>query len=101
MILTIVIFFLIGVFAFNGIPHLVKGITGQVHMTPFAQKTSPEVNVLWGIFNFIIAWALWHFAQTDGNDLLQWIAFFVGGAVISVNLANFWKDPDAKLPWHK
>ena len=101
MILTIIIFLLIGMFAFNGIPHLVKGITGQDHMTPFAQKSGPEINAIWGNINLIIAWSLWYFVKMDGSDLVKWISFLVGGLIISINLANFWKNPDNKMPWHK
>ena len=101
MVLTIIIFLLIGLFAFNGIPHLVKGITGQNHMSPFAQSSGPVVNVLWGICNLIIAWVLWYFVETDGAVITKWISFFVGALIVSVYLASFWKDPEARLPWHK
>ena len=101
MSFTVIIFLAIGLFTFNSLPHLVKGITGQDHMTPFAQKSGPVVNVLWGHINLIGAWVLWYFVATDGTGLTKWVAFLVGGLIISVYLANFWKDPDAKLPWHK
>ena len=101
MFSTVIVFFLVGLFSFNGIPHLVKGITGQYHMTPFAQRSSPVVNVFWGNLNLIIAWVLWYFVETQGPDLVKWIAFFIGGWIISIYLAGFWKDRNAKLPWHK
>lgn len=101
MSFTVIIFLVIGFLAFNSMPHLVKGITGQDHMTPFAQRSGPVVNVLWGNFNLIAAWVLWFFVKTEGTDLTEWVAFLIGGLIISIYLANFWKDPDAKLPWHK
>jgi hypothetical protein len=52
-----------GLFLANGIPHFVNGISGKKFPSPFASppgvgESSPLVNVIWGIVNFIISWIL-------------------------------------------
>jgi energy-converting hydrogenase Eha subunit H len=39
---------------FNAIPHLVQGICGESHMTPFAIISAPAVNVIWAWVNLLI-----------------------------------------------
>ena len=56
-------YFLGGVFLANGVPHFVHGISGKKFQTPFASpagigESSPLVNVIWGIVNFYIGYAL-------------------------------------------
>src|SRR3989344_775844 len=101
-------YFLAGFFTWNGIPHIVKGITGQKHMTPFAKVSSPVVNVLWGFTNGLIALYLLGVASRMGGLTLPWnanltgmnlIAFLVGALLVGVYLANFWSNPKNKLPW--
>ena len=103
-------FFLAGFFSWNSVPHLVKGITGQTHMTPFKRVSPPELNIVWSFINVLIALCLLGLASGgDGltfpwdanlNGLNMW-AYLLGGFAVSMNLANFWKNPNAKLPWHK
>jgi len=52
-----------GVFLANGVPHFVNGISGKKFQSPFASppgvgESSPLVNVIWGMFNFVIGFAL-------------------------------------------
>ena len=56
-------YFFAGVFLANGIPHFVQGITGNKFQSPFASppgvgESSPWVNVIWGLVNFFIGYAL-------------------------------------------
>ena len=56
-------YFLAGVFLANGVPHFVHGISGKKFQSPFASppavgESSPLVNVIWGLVNFIIGYAL-------------------------------------------
>lgn len=103
-------YFFAGFFAWNSIPHLVKGITGQSHMTPFGKVSSPVVNVVWSFINVLIA--LYIMGVASGSGALTWPweanlvgmnlwAFVVGGFVTAVYLASFWSNPKAKLPWQK
>ena len=103
-------YFFAGFFAWNGIPHLVKGITGQSHMTPFKRVSPPELNVIWSFINIIIALFVLGIAAQTGTFSWPWDAnlvgmnswaFLAGGFVCALYLANFWKNPNARLPWHK
>jgi hypothetical protein len=47
----------------NGVPHFVSGLMGQPFQSPFAKPpgeglSSSTVNVLWGFFNFVVAFFL-------------------------------------------
>lgn len=107
--MTLVLYFLAGFFAWNSIPHLVKGITGQTHMTPFKKVSSPELNVVWSFINVVIT--LFLLSKASGSDAwltLPWNAglagtnlwaFLAGALVVGVYLAHFWSNPKAKLPW--
>lgn len=96
--------FIAGFFITNGIPHLVKGITGQKHMTPFKKVSSSTLNIVWAFTNFVIGFALlgWFSAKEiilpAGTDL---IAFLLGSLAVALYLAAFWSNPNARLPWHK
>lgn len=94
-----------GLFLINGVPHFVKGITGQTHMTPFKRVSSPYLNVVWGFLNFILGLLLLGFSSvgslnfpTRGEGL--W-AFILGAFFISMMDAQLFSKPDARLPWHK
>ena len=68
--------FFAGVFLANGVPHFVNGISGRKFHSPFASppgvgESSPVVNVLWGLANFVI-----------GYLLLTGIGHFTSGASI-------------------
>jgi hypothetical protein len=52
-------YFFGGAFLANGVPHFVNGISGGKFPSPFAKpfgrgESSPLVNVIWGMVNFII-----------------------------------------------
>lgn len=52
-----------GVFLANFVPHFIAGVSGRPFQTPFAQPpfrglSSPTVNVLWGMANLAVAYAL-------------------------------------------
>jgi len=58
-----VAYFFGGVFLANGVPHFVNGISGNKFQSPFASppgvgESSPIVNVIWGMVNFVIAFVL-------------------------------------------
>jgi hypothetical protein len=94
-----VLYFLAGVFAANGVPHFVKGITGEQHQTPFGNPSSAVTNVLWGSFNFLIAWGAWHYAglhRTLDHTVRYELVFGVAGLLMALLLANAWSKPAAK-----
>ncbi len=56
-------YFFAGAFLVNGVPHFVSGITGKRFQSPFASppgvgESSPLVNVIWGLVNFLAGYAL-------------------------------------------
>lgn len=56
-------YFFGGAFLANTIPHLVYGISGSPFQSPFASPpgqglSSSTVNVLWGMFNLVVAYGL-------------------------------------------
>ncbi len=90
--------FVAGFFLFNGVPHLVKGITGETHMTPFKRVSSPVINVVWSFVNIVIAVLLLGYYPVNNPDLWGFIA---GGFALSLVAAMFFGKPGARLPWHK
>lgn len=94
----------------NSVPHLVKGITGQSHMTPFKRVSSPILNIIWGFINVVIALFLYGVASGQGDLTLPWDAnlagvnlwaTLAGALVVGLWLASFWSNPNARLPWQK
>ena len=93
-----------GFLLFNSIPHLVKGITGQIHMTPFKRKSSPTLNITWAFINLAFVILLLGF---DSNGMINlprgnevW-AFMIGGFVLGLTAAWLFGRKNARLPWHK
>jgi hypothetical protein len=96
-----VLTFISGVLLFNAIPHLVRGICGDRHMTPFSRTSSAVTNVIWAWINIVIGgWLL--MSVTAFNPAAGKVASFAAGAfILSLFLAWFWSNPEARLPWHK
>ncbi len=92
--------FLAAMFLFNAIPHLVQGICGIKHMTPFSVLSSPAVNVIWAWLNLLAGGWLLKLSQPGSWTARTWGLFCAGGFIISIYLAIFWTNPDARLPWH-
>ena len=99
--LNIIGAFISGLFLFNALPHLVQGICGRGHMTPFKRESSAAVNVIWAWVNILIGAGVLAAACPGDAGLLWYGAFFLGGFVISIYLAVFWSNPEARLPWHR
>lgn len=96
--------FFAGFLIFNAIPHLVKGITGEAHMTPFKRKSSPYLNILWSFTNLFLG--IWVIGFDESGYLNRYSenefwAFFVGGFLLSLTAAWLFGRPNARLPWHK
>ena len=58
-----VAYFFGGVFLANFAPHFVAGVSWREFPTPFAKppfrgRSSPAVNILWGLFNLVVAYVL-------------------------------------------
>ena len=100
----LVIYFFGGMFAFNSMPHLVTGIAGNKHMTPFGKDSSAMLNVLWGFLNISISVLLLNFTQSGirfPSSMDTVAAFLIGGLIMSLMDANLFSNPNAKMPWWK
>lgn len=98
------LYFLAGMFAFNSLPHLMTGIAGNKHMTPFGKESSAVLNVLWGFLNAAIAVFILNLTNAgirfpSAMDTVA--AFLVGGLILSLVAANLFSNPNAKMPWWK
>jgi hypothetical protein len=87
-------FFLGGALLANFVPHFVSGVSGRPFPSPFAKPpfqglSSPAVNVLWGLFNLALAYAL--LVVVGGVDAARMghVAIVAAGfAIASVGLAR-------------
>lgn len=96
-----------GLFLMNALPHLVSGATGRAFQSPFATPrgeglSSSTVNMLWGLFNLILAYAL--ICQVGAFDLRavpDVAATILGMAVIGLFLArHFGRFHGGNAPAH-
>lgn len=103
-------YFLAGFFMWNSVPHLVTGIAGQKHMTPFSRQSSAMTNVLWGFFNLVAGMYVLGIAAGTGGFALPWEAgladanfwaYMFGALAVAVTAAWLFGDPKNRLPWHK
>ena len=87
-------YFFGGAFFTNAIPHFVSGVMGRPFQSPFAKPpgeglSSSTVNVLWGFFNFVIAYFL--LAEVGAFDLhlpADVLAAGLGGLLMAVSMAR-------------
>jgi len=88
-----VAYFFAGIFLANGVPHFVNGISGKKFQTPFAKppgvgESSSVVNVVWGLFNFVVGYALvFGVGQFSCGLTIATLMVALGVIVISVYLA--------------
>lgn len=93
--MSYILFFLFGLFAANGLPHFVKGMIGERHMTPFGRPSSAQINVLWGILNFYIAFWLAYWALGFEFRVLPASLAVVGGVLaIGWFVTKLWSNDD-------
>ena len=92
---TYIAYFFGGVFLVNAIPHFVSGVIGRPFPSPFARPpgkglSSPVVNVLWGTFNFAIAYLLiFRVGAFNIRNNMQVLLVAVGGILMAVQLASW------------
>jgi hypothetical protein len=92
---TCLSYFFGGVFLVNAIPHFVSGVAGHPFPSPFAKPpgkglSSPVVNVLWGTFNFAIAYLLiFRVGSFDIRNTIDIVLVAVGGLVMGIQLASW------------
>ena len=85
--------FVAGLFLANGVPHFVHGISGKKFQSPFASppgvgESRPMVNMLWGLFNFVIGYLLLYGVGNFALGLnLSVLMVFLGAIATGVGLA--------------
>lgn len=84
--------FIAGLFAANGLPHFISGITGKKFQTPFG-NTSPVVNVIWGWINLVVALVLVHYAHPWAHIYRATACFFAAVLVMAIILSYVWNMP--------
>src|ERR1700749_1959072 len=78
-----------GAFLANFVPHFIKGIAGDPFPTPFAKPpgkglSSPLVNVLWALFNLVIAYVLFRAGRVSIDNTLSILFCFIGFGCLSI-----------------
>jgi len=81
-----------GIFLANGVPHFVRGISGDRFPTPFAHPpgkglSSPTANVVWALLNLVVGYILFRIGKVSSGDDSALVIFFAGIAVISTMLS--------------
>jgi hypothetical protein len=96
-----VYYFLVGMFAFNSLPHLISGIMGKTHMTPISRDSSAIVNVVWGYVNIAGALVLLKLTPNGIQPPPEFgvITILFGGFVMSLSAAWLFSNPNARMPW--
>ena len=84
--------FFAGAVLANAVPHFVHGISGDSFPTPFARPpgkglSSPPVNVLWALLNFLIGYLLFRFADLASGAPVLLLLALVGVAATSLPLS--------------
>ncbi len=85
--------FIAAAFLTNGLPHFVSGVSGRPFRTPFvrlgsARLSSPVTNVIWGWFNFLIAFLLFAnigplYIGTPGDTVFVAAGMLVTGVLLA------------------
>jgi hypothetical protein len=91
---TCIAYFFGGAFFVNAIPHFVSGVTGHPFPSPFAKPpgkglSAPVVNVLWGAFNFTIAYLLIFRVGVFDVRTIHILPIAAGGLVMGIQLASW------------
>jgi hypothetical protein len=83
-----------GVFLANFVPHFVAGVSGRTFPSPFATPpfrglSSPVVNVLWGLLNLAVAYALLVIVGSlDAKNVSQVSVAAAGFGLASLGIAR-------------
>jgi len=87
-------YFFGGAFLANTLPHLGNGVSGHAFQSPFASPagvglSSSMVNVLWGLFNLVVAYLLvCRVGSFDLRKTQHVLVFGAGILVMSLLLAH-------------
>jgi hypothetical protein len=91
-LMNYVALFFAGAFLCNAIPHAVAGMQGIPFPSPFAKPpgkgdSSPLVNFVWGIFNFLVGLVLLSRNPVAVGFNAEFITLIVGALAIGIQLS--------------
>ena len=92
--------FFAGAFLVNSVPHFTNGVSGRPFPSPFSSPpgqgmSPPIVNVLWGTFNFAIAYLLiFRVGAFDFRSTRDMLLLAAGGLLMGINLAGWFGRTD-------
>lgn len=95
---TLIAYFFGGVCLVNGVPHFVSGVSGRAFQTPFAKPpgkgySSSYMNVIWGLFNWVVAYfLLFKIGTFDIHNYCHFGAFLIGVLVFGLVMAQAFGD---------
>ena len=92
---VIILGFIVGVLAGNGLPYFVAGAKGYGSKL-VGMPTSAAVNVLWGWLNFVVAVLVWHVAPMRVHPRAAFAAVAVGVLFIGLLLSLVWPKHNHK-----
>ena len=96
------VYFAAGILFANGVPHFVHGISGKRFQSPFASppgvgESSPLVNVVWGMLNFLIGYLiLYGVGNFEAGMTLDALLLGLGFALMAVTLGWYFERVRAK-----
>lgn len=93
------LYLLIGFLLGNGMPHFAFGAAGKIFRTPFGRRSSPRLNVGWGLANFLLATALlWWRLETSAlqqRDLVfLLLGFWLAVLMFGFGIKHFLNDKE-------
>lgn len=88
MVSVLILGILVGVLFCNGVPHFIKGVSGEKHRTPFAKSSPATVNAVWGWLNLVAAVLVWHVAPMAKHPRAAFVAVATGALLTGVFLAD-------------
>jgi hypothetical protein len=86
-------YFAAGLLLTNGVPHFFNGISGRRFQSPFASppgvgESSPLINVVWGMANFILGFILIKgIGEFAGGISLDSLLFSLGAFLMALVLS--------------
>jgi hypothetical protein len=95
MVSVLIVGFVIGFLAANGLPHFVRGSAGKTHPTPFGKNSPAKTNVWWGWANWFVAAFLWHFVPMRFHGRAAFLAVSLGVLVCGLMKAGAWNNRKA------
>ena len=85
-------YLLLGFFFSNGMPHFLFGVAGKRFRSPLGANSSAQVNVVWGLINFIAGSAiLWRRVSMESPNMVDAMNFLAAYWLV-VAMFGFFMD---------